>query len=332
LTRIRLACLKPFAAFFTFRCLLADGDLTYSSADYFVVSVADVRDLGSGSINFSAGDWAIYNGTEWQQVNNSSDVNSVFGRKGNIYAQNNDYTWGQIDKTVSSIGDIADVGDATPTSGNLLVADGSQWQSISVTGAVVDGGTALATGDQIYDFVAAQSYLSSEVDGSLSNEGSLTVGAGTASTSLISSNTSGSTDVTLEAGTNITLSETGNTITIDVDLSPTYGATPTDPVNPETATIGDTFYNSSDNTLYVYDGSSWMPVEIAGSISTTGTTLTLGNNSITETTLNGQVNLDQVLHLTPGVAPASPSEGDIYMDATSHKLRCFDGTTWHDLW
>jgi hypothetical protein len=57
-------------------------------------------------------------------------------------------------------------------------------------------------------------YLQSEVDGSVSNEGSLTVGAGTSTTSLIQSNTSGSTAVTLEAGANIVLSETGNTITI----------------------------------------------------------------------------------------------------------------------
>lgn len=57
-------------------------------------------------------------------------------------------------------------------------------------------------------------FLTAEVDGSDSNEGSLTVGAGTATTSLIQSNTSGSTDVTLTAGTNITLSESGNNITI----------------------------------------------------------------------------------------------------------------------
>jgi hypothetical protein len=51
-------------------------------------------------------------------------------------------------------------------------------------------------------------------DADASNEGSLTVGAGTATTSVISSNTAGSTDVTIEAGTNITLTETGNTIEI----------------------------------------------------------------------------------------------------------------------
>lgn len=56
--------------------------------------------------------------------------------------------------------------------------------------------------------------LSVEVDGFVTNEGSLTVGAGTGSTSLINSNTSGSTPVTISAGTNITVAEAGNTITI----------------------------------------------------------------------------------------------------------------------
>ena len=53
-----------------------------------------------------------------------------------------------------------------------------------------------------------------EVDGSISNEGSLTVGAGSGTTSIINSNTSGSTGVTITAGTGLTISETGNVITL----------------------------------------------------------------------------------------------------------------------
>jgi hypothetical protein len=55
-------------------------------------------------------------------------------------------------------------------------------------------------------------FLRTEVDGSLSNEGSLTVAAGSATTSIINSNTSGQTGVTLTAGTGMTIAETGNTI------------------------------------------------------------------------------------------------------------------------
>jgi len=69
----------------------------------------------------------------------------------------------------------------------------------------------------------------SATDASTTNEGSLTVGAGTSTTSIIQSNTSGSTNVTLEAGPNIFLSETGNTINIDAadtDLELSGGASP----------------------------------------------------------------------------------------------------------
>ena len=104
---------------------------------------------------------------------------------------------------------------SSATTDQITVANGTTTPAISaVTAAVANNGTALATGDQIYDFVTTQGYLTSETDGSVTNEGSLTVGAGTATTSLISSNTSGSTDVTISAGSNISLSETDNTITI----------------------------------------------------------------------------------------------------------------------
>ena len=53
-----------------------------------------------------------------------------------------------------------------------------------------------------------------EVDGSVTNEGDLTVAAGTGSTSIINSNTSGSTGVTVTAGTGLGIAESGNTITL----------------------------------------------------------------------------------------------------------------------
>lgn len=48
----------------------------------------------------------------------------------------------------------------------------------------------------------------------VTNEGSLTVGAGSSTTSTIVSNTTGSTDVTIEAGTGLGISESGSTITL----------------------------------------------------------------------------------------------------------------------
>ena len=80
--------------------------------------------------------------------------------------------------------------------GSVTLSEGSGI-TIATTGTTLDG---IAT-------ITA-------VDPSLSNEGSLTVAAGTGTTSVINSNTSGSTGVTIEAGTGLSISEAGNVITL----------------------------------------------------------------------------------------------------------------------
>lgn len=49
-------------------------------------------------------------------------VTSVFGRTGNVVAATNDYTWAQIDKTTSSLGDLTTRSAADLSSGTLLAA------------------------------------------------------------------------------------------------------------------------------------------------------------------------------------------------------------------
>lgn len=57
-------------------------------------------------------------------------------------------------------------------------------------------------------------YLTSEVDGSVVNEGSISVGSGSSTSSTINSNTSESATVTIESGQGIIITEAGNTITV----------------------------------------------------------------------------------------------------------------------
>lgn len=85
---------------------LADG--TGNNGDVYRVSVASsARNLGSGNIEFAVGDYVIYNGSTWEKADTTDAVSSIFGRTGNVTAQTNDYTWAQIDKTTSSLADIA---------------------------------------------------------------------------------------------------------------------------------------------------------------------------------------------------------------------------------
>lgn len=46
----------------------------------------------------------------------------------------------------------------------------------------------------------------------------------------------------------------------------------------------------------------------------------------------GKVSFGDVIRLKPSATPTSPAEGDIYMDSDTHKLRAYDGSSWHDLW
>jgi len=55
---------------------------------YYVVSTAGTY----LSINYEIGDWVISNGTDWEKVDNTDSVSSVFGRTGAITASSTDYS------------------------------------------------------------------------------------------------------------------------------------------------------------------------------------------------------------------------------------------------
>jgi len=112
-------------------------------------------------------------------------------------------------------------------------------------------------------------YTTDITDASATNEGSLTVNAGSGSTSVISSNTSGSTDVTITAGTGIGISESGNNITLtntgivtEVDGSTTN----------ELQTVANTSDGTSHTVTLSNSGGSVQLVEGSGiTLTTTGT-------------------------------------------------------------
>ena len=100
-----------------------------------------------------------------------------------------DTTTGKLTYGSASAGSVTEV--SSTTTNQLTVADGTSTPQLTiVTGAVANGGTALATGDQIYDFVTGQGYGTGTVtqvdgtgtvngltlSGSVTSSGSLTLG------------------------------------------------------------------------------------------------------------------------------------------------------------
>lgn len=81
---------------------------------YYVVTTAGVQN----TIAYAVGDWAIWNGTTWNKIQNVTGVTSVFGRTGVILKNEGDY-------------DINDLGDVNlspaPINGQVLQFDGTTW-------------------------------------------------------------------------------------------------------------------------------------------------------------------------------------------------------------
>jgi hypothetical protein len=57
-----------------------------------------------------------------------------------------------------------------------------------------------------------------------------------------------------------------------------------------------------------------------------------GNVGIGTAAPQRKLHVMDVMRLEPAPEPATPGKGDLYFDSTTNKLRCYDGTIWHDLW
>jgi hypothetical protein len=99
-----------------------------TKGDYYVISVTGSTNL-NGVTTWTQGDWAIFNGTAWEKVDNTDLVTSVAGRTG------------AITLTTADIGGLGTI--ATQAASNVSITGGS------ITGitdlAVADGGTGAST-------------------------------------------------------------------------------------------------------------------------------------------------------------------------------------------
>lgn len=118
------------------------------------------------------------------------------------------------------------------------------------------------------------------------NEGVLSVGAGTSTTSILQSNTNGSSDIVFSVGEGLSISESGNTITIENSAS----ITEVDG-NISNELIDSMKYSSSDSYLRIFEGGSSTPdsVQINGGEATDSSfvwveadTLFIGADTMTE--------------------------------------------------
>lgn len=121
-------------------------DIT-TKGHYYVVSGPGTTSLG-GFTPWANNDWVICDGSSWQQIQSTNDVNSVFGRTGPVTAQSGDYTASQI--TNVPVGSISSTTVQTAlnelatetlsnslTSGKIYVGNASDTATaVTVTGDI----------------------------------------------------------------------------------------------------------------------------------------------------------------------------------------------------
>ncbi len=178
----------------------------------FTSTEVDGSVTNEGSLTVGAG--GANDATIVSNTSGSSVVNIVGGT--NVTITENTGT-GTI--TIAAAGGGAGTDLAVTGTSSPLTLTSSTGTDVTVT-----AGTGISLTGTSGNITVNNTGIITEVDGSLSNEGSLTIVAGGVNDSQIQSNSSGSTNVTIAGGTTLAVSESGSTITLGV---PTDGITAT---------------------------------------------------------------------------------------------------------
>lgn len=227
--------------------------------------------------NTSTSSLFIFDGIDWIVSSAKAEnlVTSVAGKTGDIVLQKEDVGLGNVDNTSDA---DKPVSTATQAALDLKADIANVLQKNNTDEFIPSTDYQPATKKYVDDKVGV-------VDGSNTNEGSLSVLEGSSNTSVIRSNTAGSSDITIKAGENISLSESGNTIIIAasgtsiyksvdkhaiIKSSGTGKVTAVQEGNNTTVTIPlgtilDYVKLSLDNSNNVYEGSYYVTFKFAES-------------------------------------------------------------------
>ena len=183
---------------------------------YYVVNVAGSTTL-NGISDWQIGDWAVYNGSAWQKIDNTDAVTSVNGYTGTVVLTNTD---------------ISGFGTMSTQNAN----------SVAITGGAIDGTTIGATTTSTGKFttVSASTSLTTPTV-QASNSGGLSL-KNSAGTTQISMGAGGGDNASINVSTNI------NGTNAQIDISPTgTGHVHINPTGVNSIQINPTYVGTMDN-------------------------------------------------------------------------------------
>jgi hypothetical protein len=256
---------------------------------YYVVSVAGNTNL-DGITAWNVGDWAIFNGTVWQKVDNTDAVTSVNGYTGTVVLTNTD---------------ISGFGSMSTQNANAVAITGGTINSTTI------GATTASTG--AFTTATASTSVTTPIV-QATNSGGLSL-KNSAGTTQISMGGGGGDNVSINVATNI------NGANAQIDISPTgTGHVHINPTGTGSVEIKPTNVGTMDNitigatTPKAITGTTVTATTFSGS----GASLTsipnsaLNNSAITingtSTSLGGSISVGTVTSVT-GTSPVVSSGG-----------------------
>lgn len=115
------------------------ADNTGVKGQWYRVTTGGTRNLGSGSLTFDVGDYAIHNGTVWEKVDTTDAVASVAGLTGTITASGLKTALSLAASDVG-LGNVDNTSDATKNAATATLTNKT------INGAAINNATALSLG------------------------------------------------------------------------------------------------------------------------------------------------------------------------------------------